>query len=484
MNAATPSEIRALDALPVPGSADADARLRIAALALADQACEIAARLPVRPEILAFEGGGNNGADTRLAAERLRERGFCVRSIALSDAAAIAAPPEAFPRGALVLDGLLGIGFRPPLRPEAAAAISLLNRLRAERGAFILSVDLPSGMSAEGPLPDESGCVHANLTLTMGLPKPVFFEPGALAFTGEILVADIAYPEDALRERADGFTLTTAREVRSALPPRPWDSNKGSFGHVAIFAGSLDYPGAPSLAALGAARGGAGLVSVHVPASVAPSVSARAPELIVRSYAGPVLSMDALGELAPDLSGKVILAGPGLSQAPSIPESLAWILGHETARGFVLDADALNLLAPLPGSQSFRAGGIPTILTPHPGEAARLLGRTVAEVQADRPAAARELAERSGATVVLKGAGTLVAEPGRPLTLVPTGSPALAKGGSGDILAGFCAALLARGLAPYDAARVAVYRHGHAAFLAALSRSEDSFLPSDLLAEL
>ncbi len=178
-----------------------------------------------------------------------------------------------------------------------------------------------------------------------------------------------------------------------------------------------------------------------------------------------------------DFAGKVVLAGPGLSRAPCVADGLAWLLSSPGVRGFVLDADALGACGRLTRPDT-------CILTPHPGEAGRMLGCTAAEVQADRPLAARTLAERTGATVVLKGAGTLVATPGRPLSVVPCGNPGLARGGSGDLLAGLCAALLARGLAPHDAARVAVWRHGRAADLAAVRRGAEAMLPTDLLPEL
>ena len=481
MRFATSSELRSLDAAAraaawsAPGADPAKALMRLAALALADAVSEIAARLPVRPEVFAVAGGGDNGGDALLALDLLAARGFRTTALRVADAAAwTAMPPAAVPARAVVLDGVLGLGLRGAPRPDAAAAIAWIERARDRRGAVVVAVDLPSGLDPDtGDAPGPA--VRADFTVTMGLPKPAFAVPAALARCGEIRVADIAYPDSAFAEPApDATELFAERDLARVLPPRAWDAHKGDFGHVALVVGSERYSGAGALAALGALRGGAGLVTAVVPRALATSVAARAPELMVRGYGAASLSPAALAALGFDFAGKVVLAGCGLSTAPGVADGLRWILSTPGLRGVVLDADALGRVPPPEGS----------ILTPHPGEAARLLGCTVADVQADRPAAARELAARSGATVVLKGAGTLVAAPGRPLSLVAAGNPGLAKGGSGDILAGLCAALLARGLAPFDAARAAAFLHGRAADLAVLRRSPDSFLPSDLLDEL
>ena len=505
MRFATASELRSLDAAAraaawsAPGADPAQALMRLAALALADTVSEIAVRLPVRPEVLAVAGGGDNGGDALLALELLAARGFRTTALRVADAAAWAAmPPAAVPARAIVLDGILGLGLRGAPRPDAAAAIDWTNRARDRRGAIVVAVDLPSGLDPDtGAAPGPA--VRADFTVTMGLPKPAFAVPAALARCGEIRVADIAYPDSAFAEPApDATELFAERDLARVLPPRAWDAHKGDFGHVALVVGSERYSGAGALAALGALRGGAGLVTALVPRALAPSLAARAPELMVRGYDAPHLSPAALASLGFDLAGKVVLAGCGLSTAPGVADGLRWILSTPGIRGLVLDADALTLLGRLPPSSTsstsstfstsstlnFTLSPSNCILTPHPGEAARLLGVTAAKVQADRPAAARELAARSGATVVLKGAGTLVAAPNRPLSLVAAGNPGLAKGGSGDLLAGLCAALLARGLAPFDAARAAALLHGRAADLAVLRGSPDSFLPSDLLGEL
>ena len=485
MRLASVSELRSLDAAAraaawsAPGADPAQALMRLAALALADETEAIAARFAARPAIFALCGKGDNGGDAALAADLLAARGFRTTVLRVADAAAWAdMPPAALPARSIVLDGILGIGLRGAPRDDAAAAITWANRMRDAGRALVVAVDVPSGLDADsGETPGEA--VRADFTVTMGLPKRGFANPAALARCGEILVADIAYPPEALAPPIDpsDIELFSDADARRLVPPRAWDANKGCFGHVAVVAGSGRYRGAPSLAALGALRGGAGLVTAVVPRAVAPSVSAAAPECMPLGYDGASLSTAALAGLGFDFAGKVLLAGPGLSREPGVSEAIAWLLSTPGLRGAVLDADALGDAGRLPAPDA-------SILTPHPGEAARMLGCTAADVQADRPAAARTLVDRTGATVVLKGAGTLVAAPGKPLALVPCGNPGLARGGSGDLLAGLCAALLARGLAPYDAACVAVWRHGRAADLAAVRRGVEAMLPTDLLSEL
>ncbi len=279
----------------------------------------------------------------------------------------------------------------------------------------------------------------------------------------------------------------TRAEVLGLLPRRAADTNKGSFGSVAAVAGSTAYRGAAALCCEGALRTGAGLVYL---ASVEPVIGLtlqRTPEccaLPCRTDAdGGILAADAAA-VRQRFAHKpaVLLAGPGLG--PSAGRVLAALLGIGAPwRGAVLDADALNALA------AGELGDTPflpadTVLTPHPGEMARLLGITVDAVQADRPAAALRCARRFGCVAVLKGAGTLVATPGGRLAMNTTGNPGLARGGSGDVLAGMLAALLAQGLPAFDAARCAVWLHGAAADACAARTSMMTMLPHDILTDL
>lgn len=274
----------------------------------------------------------------------------------------------------------------------------------------------------------------------------------------------------------------TAAWVAERLPKRAADSNKGSFGRVVALAGSMRYRGAAALCVEGALRGGAGLVYLAAPEAVLQLVLTRTPECCALPCAA-----DAAGEILPASAAKVcakvrnehtvLLIGPGLGSGA------AGMLRHLLPLGWpgtVLDADALNALAtglavPLPER---------CILTPHPGEMARLLGCTVEEVQADRPAAVRACAEKFGCVAVLKDSGTLITAPNAPLLRNDTGNPGLARGGSGDVLAGLIAALLAQGLTPLDAAACGVYLHGAAADVCAAKTHPMTMLPQDLFAAL
>lgn len=281
--------------------------------------------------------------------------------------------------------------------------------------------------------------------------------------------------------------MITAAEVFSRLPQREADTNKGSYGSVAAVAGSLAYRGAAALCCEAALRGGAGLVYLASVEPVVQLVLARTPEccaLPCRTDAdGGILAADAAA-VRQRFTEKpaVLLAGPGLGV--SAGAALQVLLGPGAPwRGAVLDADALNAIA---AGELGQTPFLPacTVLTPHPGEMARLLGTTVDAVQADRPGAAQRCAQRFGCVAVLKGAGTLVAAPDGRLVQNTTGNPGLARGGSGDVLAGLLAALLAQGLTAFDAALCAVWLHGAAADRCAKRTSRMTMLPHDILADL
>ena len=281
--------------------------------------------------------------------------------------------------------------------------------------------------------------------------------------------------------------MITAAEVFSRLPQREADTNKGSYGSVAAVAGSLAYRGAAALCCEAALRGGAGLVYLAGVEPVVQLVLARTPEccaLPCRTDAdGGILAADAAA-VRQRFTEKpaVLLAGPGLGV--SAGAALRALLGPGAPwRGAVLDADALNAIA---AGELGQTPFLPacTVLTPHPGEMARLLGTTVDAVQADRPGAAQRCAQRFGCVAVLKGAGTLVAAPDGRLVQNTTGNPGLARGGSGDVLAGLLAALLAQGLTAFDAALCAVWLHGAAADRCAKRTSRMTMLPHDILDDL
>jgi len=481
-------------------------------------ASEVTSRVPAGPVLVAC-GPGNNGGDGWVAARLLAEVGRAVRVVAvrppdeLSEPAREAAQravatgvPWSFasdlpaadslvagtrdPLGEVAgaVDAIFGFGFRGPARGAAAGLIGVLEALRAA-GATVVAVDLPSGVcsdtgTAEGP------AVRATVTVTFSALKPgLLIEPGR-SHAGDVVVADLGLPAELVRAHAT-VDIPGCLDIRRLLPVSRPDDHKGSRGRVAVVAGSRAYGGAAVLAAQGALRMGAGYVYVVTPASAADAVRVALPNVIVRALAAdtdgaladPAEVMEALVDV------DAVVAGPGLTIAPAV-DTLVRRLLRELPVPLLLDADALNVLAgdlEVVGDRIARL-----VLTPHPGEAARLLGTDVARVQSDRLAAASALAAvvtRADVACVLKGPGTIVA-PGcgagerragpRP-AIICAGNAGLARAGSGDVLAGMIGTLLARGLASSDAASLGVYLHGRAAEIGTARLTEMCFTSTDIV---
>ena len=427
-------------------------------------------------------GPGNNGGDGLAAARLLTGRGLAVAVFTLGDPSGyradaaenaararaagltlrvLTAPggPAALGRELAAADGavdaLFGTGLTRPLRGLAARIVDLVNR----SGRPIVAADLPSGLASDtgaliGP------CVAASLTVAFGAPKVCHAAYPARERCGRIAVADIGIPRRVLERMGKGLFLAEPADVAAWLPPRPADSHKGTFGRLAVIAGSRGKAGAAILAARGALRAGAGLVTVFCPASVQAEIVGALPEAMTLGLPeeGGALTASAWPVAAKALRDfDAAVAGPGLSTAPGVVSFLERL--RRWPRPLVCDADALNAFAGRPRAFASRA---PRVLTPHPGEAARLLGVSTRAIQADRTGAARRLARNARAVAVLKGAATLVAEPSGTVTVNPTGTPLLATAGSGDVLAGALGAFLAGGIRPADAARAAVWLHGAA----------------------
>ena len=298
---------------------------------------------------------------------------------------------------------------------------------------------------------------------------------------GQLEIADLGIPRAWLEEGIP-TALLEAADVRASLPLRPAEAHKGSYGHLLVVAGSVGRTGAAVLACLGALRAGTGLVTCATPASQQPVVAApaaraddRAPAGDGRADASPTKAVERIVELLGRMDALAL--GPGLGLDPETRAAVETLV-REVERPMVVDADALTALAGKPGL--CRDARAPRLLTPHPGEAARLLGCTIAEVQADRIASARRLAAESGAIVALKGARTVVADPEGRVTLNPTGNPGMATGGTGDVLTGVTGGLLAQGVAPASALAAAVYLHGLAGDLAAAARGEAGLVAGDV----
>lgn len=403
-------------------------------------------------------------ADTRDNLRRAASAGVAVEELRAPADLARALPAL---RGVdLLVDAVFGTGFRPPAVGFAATLIAAVNDL----GARVLAVDIPSGLSADhGPV--DGPAIGAVATVTFGLPKPALLLHPAARKVGRLWVADIGFPPGIEARLGVSRNLLTPPEARALLRPRDPESHKGTAGHVLLVAGSRGLAGAAVLAARGALRAGAGLVTVGLPASQATPTLAALPEamtLPLPETGRGSLAAGAAAELLAHLPGKRAVAiGPGLSRDPETVGLVRDLLPRIPVP-LVLDADAL---AALPGQPAALLGENPgAVITPHPGELARLLGLTTAEVQADRVEVARSCARTCGATVVLKGARTVVATPAGTVYLNLTGNPGMAAGGMGDVLTGVIASLLAQGHDALTAAVLGVFLHGLAADRAASRR--------------
>lgn len=447
------------------------------------------------PAVRLLAGPGNNGGDAFAAAlflgdmglepevwlacpaeklkgsarhffDRMVGAGISCRELA-SEADWDALEAEAAPPPILV-DGLLGTGANGPPAGTIRRAIGYL-RARSD-ASLIVSADIPSGMNADTG--EASGAVvAADHTVAMGFPKAGMAAPAALETLGSLECAEIGLPAEfaeAIPDARPDLQWISEADVRRILPRRRRDSHKGTHGRALLMGGDAPYPGAIVLAAQGAIRSGAGLVRVATSAPAASAAVVRVPEAIV----GADLSAD-----FPLEGMDSILAGPGLGRGPEARRLVARLL-RETPGPLVLDADAIAVLAGKP--EAVRSCAQPVVLTPHPGELALLLGREAADVQADRLAAAREAADRTGAVVVLKGAGTVVAKTGQPAWLNLNGNPGMACGGSGDVLAGLLAGLLAQKIPPFEAACAAVWLHGAAGDVAALRHTQAAMKAGDI----
>jgi len=418
-------------------------------------------------------GPGNNGGDGFVAARVLRGQGIdataylaagrdAIRghardhlgvleraggvALAIDTLAALEAHRGAIAGAALVVDALFGVGLARPIEGHLAAVVAAMNEAPRR-----LAVDIPSGLDTDTGR-TLGAAVQADRTVTMGALKVALVSSPGFAACGEVEVVDIGIPPALLAASSVRAGFVERADAARWLPRGRSLDHKGRRGHVLVVGGGPGMRGAGRLAALAALRAGAGLVTLACAAGSADAIAAP----------DAVMTRALEGSLVPLFGGKAaIVIGPGLGMAGDAGARVAEALASGLPA--VLDADALNLLAPAPAAIAGAAG--PVVITPHPGEAARLLGGAVPDVERDRLAAARALAARTRAVVVLKGARTIVCDGtigDDHCAINPTGGPALATGGSGDVLAGTIGALLAQGLAAGDAARAGVYVHGAA----------------------
>jgi hydroxyethylthiazole kinase-like uncharacterized protein yjeF len=498
----TTQEMRALDRATIDDvGLPAVTLMETAGRAVADAALRMLGS--ERGHVAVVCGPGNNGGDGFVAARVLRDRGIdavvylaeprdAVSGAArshleiferaggivrlLSTGEQLAALDARVIDAALVIDALFGVGLKRPIEGHLAEVVTMM--LMAER---VLAVDIPSGVDADTGR-TLGTAVIAERTVTMGALKIALVGAPGFARSGEVEVADIGIPAALIASISVGVGLIEPGDIARCLPHPQALDHKGRRGHVLVIGGSPGMRGAGRLAASAVLRAGAGLCTLAAEGGGGAGSGGdgggdggiEAPDSVMTR------SLPQGGPIAGLIAGKAaVVIGPGLGTTPAAAARVAEVLAAGVPA--VLDADALNLLASDPARIAAAAG--PIVITPHPGEAARLLGMTGAEIEADRIAAVRALAVKTGAVVVLKGARTLVCDGAAGDTLCsinPTGGPALATGGSGDVLAGAIGALLAQGLSAGDAARCGVYVHGAAGDALAEIHGDRGVVSTDL----
>jgi NAD(P)H-hydrate epimerase len=379
----------------------------------------------------------------------------------------------------LIVDAMFGTGLNAPLSGLMETVVADVN------GAAIpiVAIDLPSGLSADSHQPIGDS-IEAGMTVTLAAPKLSLVLPPAETRAGDIVIADIGIPAEVI-ESLDGphIHLLTRGAMRELVGPRMPDSHKGDYGRVLVVAGSRGKTGAAHLAATGALRSGAGLVTVATPACCQPIVAAMAPEYMTEPIDETAAGLDpAAVDRVLELARDVVAVGPGLGTAPGTRAFVQALVDRATMP-LVIDADGLNAFADQPDRLVGREGR-DVIVTPHPGEMARLVGMSTDEVQSSRLEIARNFAVAHRLYVVLKGHRTIIATPDEKVFINPTGNPGMATGGTGDVLTGMIAAWLAQLLDAEAACQLAVYLHGMAGDLAEADEGDVAMTASDLAAHL
>jgi hydroxyethylthiazole kinase-like uncharacterized protein yjeF len=496
----TATEMRAVDARAITELGIPGPRLMESA---GDGAARVIARefAPIRGKrVVVVCGKGNNGGDGFVVARRLRAQGARItlaligpRREVKGDAAvalarwrgriqevlaepALRALQRDLAAADVIVDALLGTGLSGPARGLVADAIGAMNGA----GPPVVSLDVPSGLgSDDGALIGPT--VEATLTTTFaGYKRSLLLHPGARQ-AGRTVVVDIGMSRD---EIARGMTtfLLEEEDVRRHFPPRRPDSHKGSFGHLLVVAGSIGKTGAAGLAGSAALRGGVGLCTIATAVSQQPIVAGFAMEPMTEPLPetpGRTIALTARPRIL-DLVARTdaMALGPGLSLDPETQELIRGLV-LDVERPMVVDADGLSALA---GHLDLldRAAG-PRALTPHPGEMARMLGTTVAEVQSDRLEVVRTFCARHGVALALKGAGTVIGAPDGRVFINPTGNPGMASGGSGDVLTGMVGAFLARGFDTVTALQAGCFLHGLAGDLARAERGGEALMAGDIV---
>ena len=451
--------------------------------------------------IVVFCGKGNNGGDGFVAARRLHGQGKKVQVILLADPSELRGdaavmfgklPMPAIAvhsleelkservqlslRAALYLDAILGTGFRPPVRGLYADAIAIMNSIDAP----VIAIDIPSGADADAMRRQDGTIARADAIVTFTAPRPAHVF--SLLTSGPTLVAEIGSPEEAIVS-ALNLNVITARDISRLIGPRSAESNKGTYGHALVVGGSFGKAGSVAMAGMSVLRVGAGLSTVATAKSALGTVAGFHPELMTEPLPETnegTISADAHERIEELAKGMTVLAiGPGISRQPET-SGLVRALVAKSSLPMVVDADGLNAFEGRADELNGKERTL--VITPHPGEMARLMGSSIADVQADRLGAARKFAREHALIVVLKGHRTLVVRPDGEAWVNATGNPGMATGGTGDVLTGMVAGMIAqRPKDAYTATLAAVYLHGLAGDAMRESVGEHSLVATDLL---
>lgn len=467
-------------------------------------------------------GKGNNGGDGLVVARKLHEAGKEVRLLLLADPAELkgdaaenfrrlpqsdesqnysGGPRYAFFVGwgfseskfvfqsDILIDAILGSGFRPPVHGIYAQAIAKLNSTTAP----CIAIDIPSGADAEIMGHQTGSVARADAIVTFSAPRPAHIF-GNLT-SGPLIIALIGSPDEAIQSSLN-LNVTTPKDIAPLMGPRPRDSNKGMYGHVLVVGGSIGKTGAAVMAGFSALRMGAGLVTVATPRSALSTVASFHPELMTEPLAetdAGTISVESLKAFEHIAEKKTVLAiGPGISRDPSTEEFVRTVV-QQSQTPIVLDADGLNAFEGRPkdlnrrgrGAENDNAEKTTLVLTPHPGEMSRLTGLSIAAIQRDRINVARQFAQERNVILVLKGDRTIIANPNGEAWVNTTGNPGMATGGTGDILTGMIAGMLAQNPKhTFEAVLAAVYLHGLAGDIARETTGEHSLIATDLIAAL
>jgi ADP-dependent NAD(P)H-hydrate dehydratase / NAD(P)H-hydrate epimerase len=460
-------------------------------------------------DVLVVAGKGNNGGDGFVAGRRLIQDGFAVRAVLLGRAAdlkgdatrahaefrkcggkVIEAVAEANLETAFgtkpsaVIDAIFGTGLNAEVKGLPRRAIEIANSFAVPT----VAVDIASGVNSDtGAV--MGAAIRASLTVTFGFAKFGHVSYPGAGQSGELQIIDIGFAARAIDEIAPRGRFLERADLQHLIRARPVTSNKGMYGHPLVIAGARGKSGAVLLASRAALRMGAGLVTAAMPESIQPIVAAGQAELMTEPIADRDGHFD--GAHAPDalkmlLDGKnALIVGPGIGVSDDTRRLIEWLISDASVpnRLMLIDADGLNVLAAI-GCEILKSARGPVVLTPHPGEAGRLLGMTPAVINDDRVSAACTLAERTGATVLIKGARSVIASPDGDIYVNSTGNPGMATPGMGDALSGIVGALLGQHLRPLDALALGVFIHGYAADRVAARMGRVGYLAGDLIDEL